>query len=198
MKSIQFPVSLKFHISSISNDFTATDAMGNTLAYVRQKMFKFKEEIQVFNDKSRSKVNYTINADKWLDFNTAYAFKDENGNNLGKVARKGWKSLWKASYQIIDQHNNLQFTISEANPWSKIADSLLGEIPVLGLLTGYMFHPKYKVEDVNFRTVAILKKIPSMFGRRFEITKEGSFDEDDSERIILSLMMMVLLERRRG
>ena len=41
MQTFQFPIYFKFKISSISNDFTATDATGNTVAYVKQKLFKF-------------------------------------------------------------------------------------------------------------------------------------------------------------
>ena len=77
-------------------------------------------------------------------------------------------------------------------------DSLLGEIPILSMFTGYLFNPSYIVLDKNNQIIARLKKEPSFFGRKFEITKVQEFDKDDGERIMLSLMMMILLERRRG
>lgn len=55
MQKIQFPVNFQFKVSTIANDFTATDADGKTLAYVRQKMFKLKEDIQIYSDDSREK-----------------------------------------------------------------------------------------------------------------------------------------------
>ena len=77
MQDIQFPVQFEFKISTLANDFKATDANGKMIAYVRQKMFKLKEDIQIFSDESKTKVNYRIKADKWLDFSTAYSFYTE-------------------------------------------------------------------------------------------------------------------------
>lgn len=198
MQNIQFPVTFQFKISSLSNDFTATDFSGRTIAYVRQKMLKMKEDIEVFNDESKSQVNYRIKADRWLDFSAAYAFYDADGNEFGKIVRKGWASLWKAEYQIIDQNQKVQYTIKEENGWVKVMDSVLGSIPVLSIMTGYFFNPSYLVSDASSNPTISLKKLPSFFGRNFELNKQGNLDQDDDDRVMLGCMMMILLERRRG
>lgn len=199
MQNIQFPVNFEFKISTLANDFKATDASGKMIAYVRQKMFKLKEDIQIFSDESKTKVNYRIKADKWLDFSTAYSFYTEGDpKSFGKVVRKGWRSIWKAQYQIIDENEKQQYTISEENAWVKVGDSLLGEIPILSIFTGYLFNPSYMVVDTNGKEIIRLKKQASFFGRKFELTKLGELDADDDDRLMLSLMMMILLERRRG
>jgi len=198
MQNIEFPVNFKFNIGTFSNDFTATDARGNTLAYVKQKLFKLKEKIEIFNDESKTKLNYTIKADRWLDFSAAYAFYDENQNMFGKIARKGWRSIWKAKYDIIDQHDKTQYSITEESGWVKVFDSLLGEIPILNFFTGYLFNPSYIVMDMQGKPIVRLRKLGSFFGRKFEIEKVGSMDSDDDDRVMLGLMMMILLERRRG
>ena len=107
MQNLRFPIQFKFHVSTLSNDFTASDAEGRTVAYVRQKMFKLKEDIQIYSDDSRTQINYQIKADRWLDFSAAYSFYDKDGTSFGKIARKGWKSLWKAEYEIIDENDKL-------------------------------------------------------------------------------------------
>lgn len=198
MKDLKFPINFQFKISSISNDFTAKDSTGKTVAYVKQKLFKLKEDISIYNDELKDKINYTIKADKWLDFSAAYSFQDDQGQFLGKIARKGWRSIWKAQYEIIDQHDKLQYRINEENPWTKVVDSLIGNLPVLGWFTGYFANPTYLVIDLKAKPVVRLSKLPSMFGRNFELTKVGSMDSDDDDRIMLGLMMMILLERRRG
>ncbi len=198
MKEFRFPITFEFNITTFSNDFTAKDAVGNTLAYVRQKMFKLKEDIEVFQDESRTRKNYGIKADKWIDFNTAYSFENGSGAPLGKVARKGWASLWKANYDIIDQAGNAQYKIREENAWVKVMDGIFGQIPILSIFTGYFFNPSYAVFDINDRKVVQFKKEPSFFGRRFTVTQLQQTDADDDHRIMLSLMMLVLLERRRG
>ncbi|WP_158976362.1 hypothetical protein [Cellulophaga sp. L1A9] len=198
MKDLNFPIKFVFKISSFANDFTATDASGQTVAYVKQKMFKLKEAISIYEDESKAKVNFKINADKWIDFSTAYSFTDAEGKELGKIARKGWASIWKAKYELIDQQQKLQYHIREENGWVKVFDSMLGEVPVLGMFTGYLFNPSYIVTDLDGTKVARLKKEASFFGRKFEVSKLTDIDTDDEQRITLGLMMMILLERRRG
>lgn len=198
MKELHFPIKFKFKISSLANDFTATDANDNTIAYVRQKMFKLKEAITVYTDESKSSVLYTIAADKWIDFSAAYSFTTSDGVELGKIARKGWASLWKAKYELIDQNQKLQYQVREENGWVKVMDSLVGEIPILNFFTGILFNPAYKVINKEGETIARIVKDKSMWGRKFTVSKVKEFDQDDGERIILGLMMMILLERRRG
>jgi hypothetical protein len=198
MQNIVFPVTFKFNIATIANDFTATDANGKVVAYVRQKIFKFKEDIEIFSDETRSKVVYRIKADRWLDFSAAYSFYDAEGNVFGKIARKGWKSLWKTNYHIIDEKEKKQYELNEGNPWVRVMDSLFGQIPILSFFTGYVFNPSYLMTDNKFKTIVKLKKNPSFFGRNFTVEKMGEMDSDDDDRIMLSLMMMILLERRKG
>jgi len=198
MKDIKFPIKFSFNITTLSNDFTATDATGKAVAYVKQKMFKLKEDISIFDNQTKTNLNYKINADTWIDFSAAYSFKDSKGQEIGKIARKGWASIWKAHYELIDQHKRLQYHIREENAWVKVLDSVLGQIPILGGFTGYLFNPSYVVSDLNSKPIVRMKKEPSFFGRKFELTELKSIDADDKERIILGFMMLVLLERRRG
>lgn len=198
MQNIHFPVTFEFNISTLANDFTARDSSGKTIAYVRQKMFKLKEDISVYNDDTKSRLNYKIKADKWLDFSTAYSFFNTEDREFGKVVRKGWKSMWNAHYEIINQHQKQQYVINEENPWIKVLDSVLGEIPILNFFTGYLFNPTYLVKNTQGKTVVKLTKLKSFFGKNFEVTKVGELDNDDDDRVMLALMMFVLLERRRG
>jgi len=198
MNLLQFPLDLTFKIGTLNNDFVAKDANEQTVAYVRQKMLKLIDEVQVFSDESRSELNYTIKANKWLDFSASYAFTDRNGKDLGRVARKGWASLWKANYDIFDELQMKDLHVREENPWSKVFDSLLYEVPGLNLLTGYFFHPSYSVARPDGTKVARLRKVASFFGRRFVIEKLAEFEKGEEERILLGLMMMILLERQRG
>ncbi|WP_044398968.1 hypothetical protein [Lacinutrix sp. Hel_I_90] len=198
MKDLKFPIHFSFKIGTLANDFTAKDVDGRTVAYVKQKLFKLKEAITIYSDENKTRVDYTIAANQWLDFSAAYAFKDGKGTSIGKVARKGWSSIWKANYEIIDQNDNLQYRVSENNPWVKVLDSVVGEIPVLGFFTGYMFHPTYNVTNLRDEVIVKLKKQPSFFGKEFKLELVKPIDNNDDERIMLGLMMLILLERRRG
>lgn len=193
-----YPIQLNFKIATLHNDFTATDALGNVRAYCKQKLFKFKEHVQIFGDMDQRDLKFEIRADKWLDFNTSYAFTDDRGTALGRVVRKGWRSIWKAHYQIFDEQGQQDFDIREKNAWVKVADGLLSEIPVLGIFTGYLFNPSYSITRPDGTLVCHFVKEPSFFGRKFTLHKESHFEKGEEDRILLAMMMMVLLERRRG
>lgn len=198
MKNIVYPLKFQFKIGTLANDFVISDANNFTVGYVRQKMFKFVDEIQVFEDSTKTNLFYTIKANKWIDFSAAYIFTDANGEQIGRVARKGWASIWRTRYNIYDKEGNQLFYIRERNAWVKVWDALLGEIPILSILTGYLFNPKYDVKDMDDNNIVMLKKDPSFFGRKFTVSKEGDLKDEHEENIALSLMMMILLERRRG
>jgi uncharacterized protein YxjI len=194
-----YPLQFEFKISTLANDFTAKDNSGKTIAYVRQKMLKLKEEVIVFSDESKQKELFHINADKWLDFNTAYTFTTADGSTtLGKVARKGWASLWKARYELFDTNETQDLTIQEENPWTKLWDGIFREIPIVNIFTGYFFNPKYLVTRADGTVVVRLSKEKSFWGRKFKVENLTDFNDGEELRLLLGLMMMILLERRRG
>ena len=198
MQNLKFPLQFQFKITTLSNDFVALDSSGATVAYVKQKMFKLVDEIGVFSDELKVTKLFSINANKWVDFSATYTFTNDRGQDIGRIARKGWKSIWKSRYEIYDDKQKQDLLIQEENAWVKVGDAFLSEIPILGILTGYLFNPAYIVTRPNGTQVVRLKKEPSFFGRKFTVTKLNEFETGEEARIVLGLMMMILLERRRG
>lgn len=199
-ESYHYPVEFEFKITTLANDFHARDANQQTIAYVRQKIFKLRESINVYSDEARSNVLYKINADRWIDFNASYNFTRGNSDHVfGRVGRKGAKSLFNAHYEVFNDNEEQEFLIKEENPWAKFWDAVLGEVPIISLFTGYFFNPKYIVTDNEGNKIVRLSKEASFFGRRFKLEKlVGTIEKNKEERLLLSLMMMSLLERRRG
>lgn len=198
MTGLQFPITFTFKIGTISNDFYASDAKGKVIAYVRQKLFKLVDHIEVYSDESRNKKLYDIKANKWIDFSATYTFYDDHNNKAGSVGRKGMRSLWKASYSIMDKNDNPIFEITEENVWIKVLDGLVEGIPVLNLLTGYFLNPSYLISDQKGTQPYRIKKEPSLFGRRFIVNKLTNTTEENEIAVLLGTMMMLVLERDRG
>ena len=199
LKNLNYPLDFKFKITTLSSDFNITDRHGNYVAYVREKMFKLKEDVIVFNDESKSQELFRIKADRWLDFNASYSMTDlSTHKNLGRLARQGMRSIWKSQYEIIDGNEKIKFQINEDNAWIKIWDSFVGEIPIIGMFTGYFLNPSYTVKDASGKEYFKLKKMPSLIGRRFQLDRLIDIDDEDESLVILSFLMMVLLERERG
>jgi len=196
IKDYAYPLNFQFKVTSLANDFNVKDANGKSLAYVRQKMFKLKEAISVFSNENKTELLYKINADRIIDFNASYSFTNADEEVIGRIGRKGAKSILKAHYEIFNQDNKQEFVINEENPWAKVGDAVLGEIPVVGIFTGYFCNPRYAIKRIDGTIVARLSKEASFMGRKFKLEKLAEIK--DGERMILGLMMMSLLERRRG
>ncbi|MEN9911912.1 MAG: hypothetical protein RI956_356 [Pseudomonadota bacterium] len=193
-----YPIDFIFKITTLHDDFLVTDSTGHSLAYVKQKIFALKTAVKVLNNSVEQRLNYHIMADKWLAFNMCYSFNNAQGNHVGKILRKGVRSIWTATYEIHDAGNNPILNIKETNPWIKILDALFNQIPIVGLLTGYFFHPKYTVSRLNGDILFFCTKEASLFGRKFKLTNECSVQNNEEELAILGVIMMLLIEKNRG
>jgi hypothetical protein len=162
-------------------------------------MFKLKEDVVVFSDETKSQELFRIKADRWLDFKASYSITSLlDDRKYGRLARKGMRSIWKASYDVVDEHDTVKFTITEDSAWVKVFDSIVGEIPIVGMFTGYFLNPSYSVKDASGKAYFTLKKMPSLIGRRFRLERLVDIDDEDESLVVLCYLMMVLLERARG
>ncbi|HEU0052410.1 MAG TPA: hypothetical protein VFQ39_04500 [Longimicrobium sp.] len=196
---MNFPLELRFKILAIAQQISVTDATGRLVMYVKQKAFKLKEAVTVFADQEQTKPLYTIGADRVLDISATYFIRDAATNEvLGSVKRHGMKSFWRAHYEISRGGGPI-LVIREENPWVKVADAVLGEIPILGVFTGYFFHPAYRVSPgENAPPVMRIVKHRAFLEGRFEVQKLAELNEGDERVAVLSILMMTLLERARG
>jgi uncharacterized protein YxjI len=201
MQAVQFPLTLNFKILALSPQIFVRDAGGRELMYVHQKMFKLKEDINVYSNSSKSQVLFTIKADRIIDFSANYSFTDANGNRLGSIKREGMRSILKASYNVMDESGQVVGHLKEDNAWIKVIDALLGEVPVLGMFTGYFFNPTYTLyRGTGLDSPAMhIKKEPAFMEGKFTVTPGAAQgNQTDQARWLLATMMMLLLERSRG
>ncbi len=197
MKDLQYPLHFTFRVTSLANDFSAKDANGNCIYYVREKIFTWRDHIMVYRDESKSELLYELKSNKLIDFQQTFTITDHTGKVIGKVRRKSIKSLWRSTFNLMDPEDKLDHTIKEKNPWVKMWDGLFGELPLVGMLSGYFFNPSYILRNDQDEPMFEINKEPSFFGRKFTVQKLTNAPVDD-ERFVLSLMLMVLMERDNG
>ena len=183
---------------ALSNQVFAEDANGQLVCYVKQKMFKLKEHVTVFADQQMQQPLCDIKADKVIDFSAKYTFTGADGSILGHVRRQGMRSIWRAHYEILDPNENLVMEIKEEYPWKKFWDGMLGELPIIGMFSGFFIHPSYLVSNTTGEPVFRLTKKAAFFEGLFQIDELKDMQEADDMRALLSLLMMIMLERRRG
>jgi len=199
LAGIQYPLRLSFKIMALASQATVTDASGNTVLFTKQKLFKFREHVEIFTDKSKATRLADIRTRKVIDWSARYEATDANGQPVGSVGRKGWRSIWRAHYEVFNPGDETpDFSIREENPGAKVMDSILSEIPLVGFASGYMFHPRYLASRSNGTPAMRLEKKAAFWEGRFEITKVGDLTPREELNLILSFMMLVMLERKRG
>ncbi|HET6511749.1 MAG TPA: hypothetical protein VFH43_06125 [Candidatus Kapabacteria bacterium] len=213
---IDFPVTLRFKLFAIASQISVRDAQDREVLYVKQKLFKLKEHVQVYRDSTMQELLFEIRADKMIDFSARYNFiHSATGTELGHISRQGMRSLWRASYDIYSgAQQQLVYHISEENPFVKLIDGAIEMIPIVGPILDifqWMFlNPKYLVTDETRQRLAfrIIKKRSwheGMFvleaaqdptsGETFD---PYSLNDEKLMTVLLSVLMMVLLEKNRG
>lgn len=195
---MNFPLELRFKLLAIASQISVRDATGSLICYVKQRAFKLKEAVTVYADEAQTRPLYTIGADRILDISAEYHVADKSGQRLGTIKRHGMRSLWRAHYDVL-RGGQPVFSIEEENPWVKLVDGLLGEIPLVGILTGYFLHPAYRLTATATATAALrVVKQPALFEGVYRIERLAPLDEGDELLAVLAVLMMVLLERQRG
>jgi hypothetical protein len=195
---MDFPLELRFRVVAIASQAALRDASGHLLCYVKQQAFKLKEAVTVFGDEAQQRPLYRISADRVIDISAQYRIDDTAGRPLGVVHRRGMRSFWRALYEIR-RGGELVFVVQEENPWVKVADGLLTQIPVLGLFSGYLFHPAYRVSREGGGGAALrVVKRPAFLEGVYRIEALGALDAEDARLAVLSVLMVLLLERQRG
>ncbi|MEO1524186.1 MAG: hypothetical protein AAFX06_02065 [Planctomycetota bacterium] len=194
---MQYPLQLSFKLLTFGQRIAATDSTGNVIMFIKQKMFKLKEKVEIYNDDQQSQLMFTIEADRVIDFSANYSFTDASGTSWGAVRRKGMRSLWAAHYEVM-QDGQVDMTIQEESPMKKFIESILSEIPVVGLFAVYLLNPSYVVSRPDGQQLLRLTKRPAVFEGKFTLEKLADMPEDDELRSLMALIMLVLLERSRG
>lgn len=188
-----YPLTLSFKIIAFNPQVRVTDASGNLVLYVKQKALALKEDIKIFSDEAQSNQLYQMKANKIIDFSAQYNITRPDGSSLGAVKRKGMRSIWKATYNIVDAGGGEVGLIHEENPWLKVLDGLVSDIPFVGMF----INPAYLV-DLRGQTVLYLKKQPAMLEGKFTVEKRGDFSDADEGLLMSSIVMTMMLERSRG
>ena len=154
---IQYPVKITFKLLTLATRISVVDAAGTPIFFIRQKMFRLREHIQVFRDSSENELLFEIRAKNVIDFSASYSFTAVDGSDWGSVRRKGIKSLWRAHYQIMND-NQIDMTLSEENPWKKVLETVLGEIPLIGLVAIYLLNPSYTIASPSGERILRITK----------------------------------------
>lgn len=196
---MQYPIQLRFKTIALTNKIRVIGADQQEHAYVHQKLFKFKEEILVYADHTKTQQIYTIKADRVIDWSPEFKLTSPDGAAKASFKRRGTRSLFNATYDIT-LGDISGIILKEQNPWIKFLDALIGSLPFIGLFMGYFINPKYDILDQNGKSLAVLAKRPAFLEGFYDIEAHGiqELETARQEHLVLIVMAIATLERQRG
>lgn len=144
----------KFHIYDKDQDM---------IGFCKQKAFKLKEDIRIYTDESMSEERLTIAARAIIDFSAAYDVIDtKTGRKMGAYQRKGWSSIMRDSWIVLDANDNEVGTLKE--------DSAGAAIMRRFLPLGNLIPQKFHLEDSSNNHLADFRTHFNPFVHRMTVT----------------------------
>jgi hypothetical protein len=103
---------------------------GSLVLFASQKAFKLKEDIRLYADKQKSEELLVIKARNIIDWSAAYDVEDPvNGRKLGAFKRKGWSSLLRDQWIVMDAMDQEIGFIREDSALMSLLRRLIALIP---------------------------------------------------------------------
>ncbi|MGQ0614516.1 MAG: hypothetical protein ACT4PV_12345 [Planctomycetaceae bacterium] len=161
---------------------------GSLLGYVKQKAFKLKEDIRVYTDESATTELMTIGARQIIDFSAAYDVMDaRQGVKVGVLRRKGWASIFRDAWQVLDAEERLLGSIRE--------DSAL--LATLRRFLSNLIPQRFRFTDESGKTLAIYRSHFNPFVHRMSVIPESGSGLDP--RLLLAAgVLLMAVEGRQG
>jgi uncharacterized protein YxjI len=195
---VTYPLTLTFKFLTISSYIRVVDATGQLVGYVKQRAFRLREDVTIFADEGQTQPLFHIKADRIIDIGATYSIRTADGRPLGAVRQRGMRTLWRATYDILDESGSAVGLVHEKDVWTKVIDGLIGEIPFLGFVIQQWINPTYLIDSADGVTVLRMRKQPSLIERRFIVEQDAPVSRGLEPLALPAVLMVVLLERGRG
>ncbi|MDQ3439022.1 MAG: hypothetical protein M3478_01575 [Planctomycetota bacterium] len=169
--------------------FYVYDEAQNLVMYSKQKAFKLKEDIRLYSDESLKVELLTITARSVIDFSAAYDVIDPLAKQkVGALRRKGWSSLARDSWVLLNARDQEIGTIQE--------DSMIAALVRRFVDAASLFMPQKFHAEMHGQTVCTYQQNFNPFVRKlmvdFTHDRNGHLDKR------LGLAAAVLLSAIEG
>jgi hypothetical protein len=99
-------MSCRRKVFALAPTFEIFDAQGASLVYCQEKIFKIKDDIRIFSDSSKTTELLRIQQRNIIDWAGVFDVVDSaTGAKLGGFRRKGWRSMFRDEWEIMDAND---------------------------------------------------------------------------------------------
>jgi len=159
--------------------------------HIYQKALRLREDIRIYGDPEHQEELLYIQARQIIDFSAAYDVRDMKTNNyIGTLRRKGWRSMARDSWEILDVN---QF------PIAKIQEDSLGMALLRRFLLGSLLPASFHFESKAGTHLATVKTHFNLFYTIMDlgIQRQAGARQIDPRLLIAGTALLVLLEGKQ-
>jgi uncharacterized protein YxjI len=173
-------------ILSFAPKFFFYDEEGKVLAFLRKKVFVWKDDIRVFTDQTQTFELLRIKGRRIMDFGASFDVTDSiAGEKVGVLKRRGWKSLLRAEWDILDPQDMEIGKIREDSAFLAVVRRLLGHF----IPQGYTFELQGRFAGTAQRTWNFF--VPAM---NIDFTQDPG-KALDRRLIVAAVVLLMTVER---
>ncbi|MFB6262788.1 MAG: hypothetical protein ABEL76_04035 [Bradymonadaceae bacterium] len=155
--------------------------------FVKQKAFKLKEAIRVYESEQMQNEKLRIEARNVMDFAGTYDVETPEGEHVGALKREGLKSMFQDEWKILDSSDREVGKIQEDSAAMALMRRFLG-----GALIPQTFHV-----TVEGRQVGTLDQRFWPFSPRYDIDFSGNDGELDPRLGVAAIVLLLAIEGKQ-
>ncbi len=179
---------LKRQVLALTGKVRVFTSAGMLSLYSEQKMFKLREDIRVFEDEAKTREVLWIQARQVIDFAAAYDVTDQTtGQKVGALRRKGWQSMIRDAWEVLDPFDQVIGVIQEDSPMKALLRRLL-----LGSLL-----PQFYEVIIGDRVAATFKQRFHLFRYELEIAFPANEQAFDPRLGLAAAILLAILEGKQ-
>lgn len=174
-------------------EFRAYDPTGALCFFVHKKGFKLKEDIRFYADTTKQKELLSIQARQIIDFSGVYdVTESQTGERIGAVSRKGWKSMIRDEWAVLDANDNVIATMREDSTSRALLRRFIG-----GLIAMILMPQSFTVLNEQ-GTIAEAYQNRNPLAPKLSVTFSPSGPPVDRRLALSAILLLLCIEGREG
>lgn len=178
-------------------DVRSDGQKGDLLVFVEQKRLAFKEEIIFYTSNAKTDVAFRVKAEKVMDVHGKFLVTDSSGKQIGSVRKSFKSSLFRSTWEILDQDSKLQFIVRETSMKLAIFRRLWVLIPYIGDLPFFVkYHFDFLKPESEVTSAKYIKTTRFRDYYELQISDETMLTSPGWQTLIAQCVLLDALQSR--
>lgn len=178
------------------DSFHIFDAQGNIAGFCKQKFMRFREDLRFYTGEDQQTELFSMKARSIMDFSTTYDVRMPDGESMGSLRRKGFKSMLRDEWMIFDEHENQTAIIREDSMGLAIVRRIL---PILSFVMPQKFEVlPLEAGEPGMSPVATFRTHHSLFVYKLGVAIHADDERFDDLLILAAACLIAAIEGRQG